>query len=70
MVILSECGCTFSPKKVFLSHGNTTYYINPATGDDKNSGLKAAKVWRNFSHVNQLQLSPGDLRPLYNTVVC
>lgn len=43
-----------------ISPGNTTYYINPAKGNDENSGLKAEKAWRTFSRINKLQLSPGD----------
>jgi len=43
-----------------VSPGNTTYYINPADGNDENSGLKENHAWRTFSHLNQLLLSPGD----------
>jgi hypothetical protein len=43
-----------------ISPGNTTYYIDPVTGNDENSGIKEKQAWRTFSHINQLQLSSGD----------
>ncbi len=43
-----------------LSPGNTTYYINPAAGNDSSSGLKEDLAWRTFSPVNCLLLSSGD----------
>jgi len=52
--------CTNPVENNEISPGNTTYYINPADGDDKNSGLKENRAWRTFSHINQLQLAPGD----------
>ncbi|RLJ01334.1 MAG: hypothetical protein DRP08_05640, partial [Candidatus Aenigmatarchaeota archaeon] len=42
------------------SPGNTTYYINPADGNDSNSGLNKKLAWRSFSGINHLLLSPGD----------
>jgi hypothetical protein len=42
------------------SSGSTTYYIDPANGDDKNSGLKEERAWRTFSHINNIRLSAGD----------
>ncbi|MCX6298721.1 MAG: right-handed parallel beta-helix repeat-containing protein [Bacteroidetes bacterium] len=53
----------YSPKFVrngWVSPGNTTYYINPLNGNDDNSGLTEDRAWRTFSHINQLQFSPGD----------
>ncbi len=47
-------------KKNRVSPGNTTYFIDPANGDDENSGLKKDNSWRTFIHLNQLKLSPGD----------
>ena len=49
-----------SGKSRKLSPGNTTYYIDPAGGNDNNSGLKHKLAWRTFSHINQLRLSAGD----------
>lgn len=43
-----------------ISPGNTIYTINPASGSDKQSGLKAALAWRTFAPVNRLVLAPGD----------
>ncbi len=42
------------------SPGNTTYYIDPVKGDDKQSGIKQNLAWRSFSRINQLLLAPGD----------
>ena len=43
-----------------ISPGNTTYYIDPADGNDSNSGLKQKLAWRTFSRINHLRLSAGD----------
>ncbi len=43
------------------SPGNTTYYIDPANGNDSNSGLKPRLAWRTFSGINRLLLSAGDM---------
>ena len=45
--------CTKPVEKNEISPGYTTYYINPAAGDDDNFGLKENKAWRTFSHMNQ-----------------
>ncbi|PQJ29471.1 right-handed parallel beta-helix repeat-containing protein [Rubritalea profundi] len=42
------------------SPGNTSYFIDPIKGDDKQSGLKQNLAWRSFSRINQLVLAPGD----------
>ncbi|RLD19459.1 MAG: right-handed parallel beta-helix repeat-containing protein [Bacteroidetes bacterium] len=52
--------CTKPVENSGISPGHTTYYINPETGDDENSGLKENRAWRTFSHINQLQLAAGD----------
>ncbi len=54
------CQCTNPVENSKISPGNTTYYINPETGDDQDSGLKENRAWRTFSHINQLQLAAGD----------
>lgn len=43
-----------------MSGGNTTYFIDPVKGSDKNSGLKEKRAWLTFRNLNQLKLSPGD----------
>lgn len=43
-----------------ISTSNTTYYIDPANGNDNYSGVKKSAAWRTFSMVNELQLLPGD----------
>ena len=42
------------------SPGNTSYFIDPAKGDDSNSGLDEKSAWRSFQRVNQLLLAAGD----------
>lgn len=42
------------------SPGATTYYIDPAAGDDSRSGLARDQAWRTFHHLGQLRLAPGD----------
>lgn len=59
LIILFFWRCTHAAESL-ISPGNTTYYINPAYGNDENSGVKAERAWRTFSHINQLLLSSGD----------
>jgi hypothetical protein len=42
------------------SRGHTTYYLDPAAGDDANSGRERKLAWRTFARVNQWRLAPGD----------
>jgi hypothetical protein len=42
------------------SPGNQTYFIDPAKGNDQNSGKSKTKAWKTFTHINRLILSPGD----------
>ncbi|MEI7899386.1 MAG: glycoside hydrolase domain-containing protein, partial [bacterium] len=42
------------------SRGRTTYFVNPATGDDANSGLKPKQAWKTFSAVNARTFAAGD----------
>jgi len=42
------------------SPGQTTYFIDPAAGDDARSGLERKLAWRTLARVNQLRLAPGD----------
>ena len=58
LLFLGRCANPVENKEI--SPGNTTYYINPETGDDKNSGLRENRAWGTFSHINRLQLAPGD----------
>ena len=63
IVFETVAGMNYSPepgKNGWISPGNTTYFINPAGGDDNNSGLTKNQAWRTFNHINQLLLSPGD----------
>ena len=42
------------------SPGRTTYFIDPAAGNDSRSGTTASQAWRSFGPLSQLQLAPGD----------
>ena len=42
------------------SAGHTTYFVNPATGNDQNKGTKVSAAWKTFANVNALQFAPGD----------
>jgi hypothetical protein len=40
--------------------GETTYFVDPAKGNDANAGRQANKAWRSLVKVNALKLGPGD----------
>lgn len=42
------------------SPGKTTYYINPQTGHDSNTGTTSKKPWKTFKPLNSLLLTAGD----------
>lgn len=42
------------------SPGNTTYYIDPARGNDRHSGTSGKLAWRSFRRINRLRLAAGD----------
>ena len=42
------------------SPGHTTYYIDPANGNDSHSGLGPTLAWRTFDPINHLLLAAGD----------
>ena len=43
-----------------LSKENTTYYINPVSGNDENLGTKKEAPWKTFYKLNQLILTKGN----------
>lgn len=43
-----------------ISPGKTTYYIDPARGNDSNNGRSPQKPWKTFKRANQLIFSAGD----------
>ena len=43
-----------------MSPGNTTYYVDPVSGDDAQRGTEPASAWRTFTPVNRLTFAPGD----------
>ena len=49
-----------SASKRIQSPGNATYYVNPVSGNDRNSGKRASKPWRTFHPVNARIFAPGD----------
>jgi hypothetical protein len=46
--------------KLIVSPGNTTYFVDPAKGDDANDGKKAKKAWKSIARLNAMKLAPGD----------
>lgn len=42
------------------SPGGTVYHIDPAGGDDANSGRTEDQPWKTFHPVNRISLAPGD----------
>jgi hypothetical protein len=42
------------------SPGNTTYYIDPKKGNDRNTGTLQNHPWRSFDQLNRMVLQPGD----------
>ena len=42
------------------SPGQTTYFVDPAHGDDAHSGLTRDQAWRTFRPVNMRLFAPGD----------
>ncbi len=42
------------------STGFTTYFVNPAAGNDQNIGTSATAPWKSFANINALRLAPGD----------
>jgi len=61
------CGATYGSEQTYpsaaqrkVSPGHTTYYIDPAHGDDEQAGTSQGQAWRSFRRINQLRLAPGD----------
>lgn len=46
--------------KRVVSPGNAEYHIDPATGDDSQSGTSADQAWKTFLPVNRIRLTAGD----------
>lgn len=42
------------------SPGRTTYFVDPAKGDDRNTGLESGQSWKSFAAVNARTFAPGD----------
>lgn len=42
------------------SPGHTTYFVDPAAGDDANAGTAENKAWKSLARINALKLAPGD----------
>jgi hypothetical protein len=65
-VLLCGHGLTFAVEPYLsideraASPGETSYFINPQSGDDQASGLEKGEAWRSFDPLNRLRLSPGD----------
>lgn len=44
---------------IHFSSSAKTYFINPNTGDDQNTGTTKNQAWKTFSQINQMQLPAG-----------
>ena len=42
------------------SPGETTYYVDPARGEDANLGTAPGQAWKTLARINALKLAPGD----------
>ncbi len=61
LVCAARAATLYPPQdRLAASPGNTTYYVNPAAGDDTKSGTAADKAWKSLAKVNSLKLAPGD----------
>lgn len=49
-----------SSVSTIISPGHTSYYVNPKTGNDDNSGLVEDQAWRSFNPVNARTFKPSD----------
>ena len=59
--VLADISIPYPPVTLrTASPGHTTYYVDPATGDDSNPGLTADHAWRSFKQVNARIFAPGD----------
>lgn len=61
--VLTASGETTSypePSARVSSKGNTTYHVDPARGDDANSGIAPDQPWKTFHPVNRINLAAGD----------
>lgn len=47
------------------SPGNTTYFVNPKTGNDTADGKSANNAWKTLSPLNKLNLATGDKVELF-----
>lgn len=43
-----------------LSDEGTVYYVSSSLGNDQNDGLSEATPWKSFSHIEGMDLKPGD----------
>lgn len=52
--------------RLIPSRGDTTYHVDPVSGDDAHAGTSADRPWKTFARVNAMKFAPGDrieLRP-------
>ena len=42
------------------SPGDTTYFVDPASGDDAAAGTAKDKPWKSFAKLNAMKFAPGD----------
>lgn len=46
--------------RLVASPGGTSYFVDPARGDDANSGTRRNRPWKSIARANALKLAPGD----------
>jgi hypothetical protein len=46
--------------RLIPSPGDTTYFVDPAAGNDANPGTASGAPWKSIGKINALKLAPGD----------
>jgi hypothetical protein len=61
IVAAAQAADPYPPSKSRIqSPGHTTYFVDPARGDDANAGTDSDAPWKSLAKVNALRLGPGD----------
>lgn len=64
-LVILACSASVSPEypsvnERIATQENETFYINPQTGDDTNSGIRKNEPWKTFKPLNQRNLNKGN----------
>jgi len=60
LVLLVVAGSVTADGDTFVSPGNTTYYVDSASGSDEHNGTSPEQAWRSLDRINSAVFSPGD----------